>query len=206
MSRPIAIFTDLGGVLLTNGWDRHMRERAATHFGLDFAEVDERHNQAFDAYEEGKLDLDEYLDLVVFYEPRSFAMADYKAFMLEQSQPFPEMLDLLRRLKVMYKLKVVVISNEGRELTAHRIAAFGLRDFVDVFVVSAYVHFRKPDADIFRIALDVSQVPADQAIYLEDRPLFVEVARDLGIPSLRHRSYAETRAYLASIGLSLDEE
>jgi putative hydrolase of the HAD superfamily len=205
MSRPIAIFTDLGGVLLTNGWDRHMRERAATHFGLDFAEVDERHNQAFDAYEEGKLDLDEYLDLVVFHEPRSFAMADYKAFMLEQSQPFPEMLDLLRRLKVMYKLKVVVISNEGRELTAHRIAAFGLRDFVDVFVVSAYVHFRKPDADIFRIALDVSQVPADQAVYLEDRPLFVEVASDLGIPSLRHLSYAETRANLAAMGLPLEE-
>ena len=205
MARPSAIFTDLGGVLLTNGWDRHMRERAATHFGLDFAEVDERHGQAFDAYEEGKLDLDEYLKLVVFHEPRSFAMADYKAYMLEQSQPFPDMLDLLRRLKVQYKLKVVVISNEGRELTAHRIAAFGLRDFVDVFVVSAYVHFRKPDADIFRIALDVSQVPADQAIYLEDRPLFVAVARDLGIPSLRHRSYAETRAYLKSLGLSLQD-
>ena len=146
MSRPIAIFTDLGGVLLTNGWDRHMRERAATHFGLDIAELDERHNLAFDAYEEGKLALDDYLDLVVFHDPRSFTLADYKTFMLEQSQPFPDMLDLVRRLKARYGLKVVVISNEGRELTAHRIAAFGLRDFVDIFVVSGYVHFRKPDA------------------------------------------------------------
>jgi putative hydrolase of the HAD superfamily len=182
-----------------------MRERAATHFGLDLAELDERHNLAFDAYEEGKISLDEYLDRVVFHEKRSFTKDDYRTYMFEQSQPFPDMLDLLRRLKARYGLKVVVISNEGRELTAHRIAAFGLLDFVDIFVVSAYVHFRKPDADIFRIALDVSQVPAGQAIYLEDRPLFVEVARDLGIPSLRHLTYAETRASLSSIGLSLDE-
>ncbi|HLZ09671.1 MAG TPA: HAD family hydrolase [Chloroflexota bacterium] len=205
MSRPIAIFTDLGGVLLTNGWDRHMRERAANHFGLDIAELDERHNLAFDAYEEGKISLDEYLERVVFHENRSFTKDDYRTFMFDQSQPFPEMLDLIRRLKARHGLKIVVISNEGRELTAHRIAAFGLRDFVDIFVVSCYVHFRKPDADIFRIALDVSQMRAGQTIYLEDRPLFVEVARDLGIPSLRHVSYAETRASLSSIGLSLDD-
>lgn len=201
---PTAIFTDLGGVLLTNGWDRHARERAAARFGLDSAEVDERHGQAFDAYEEGKLSLDEYLHRVVFYENRSFTVDAYKAFMFEQSQPFPDMLDLIRRLKDRYHLKIVVISNEGRDLTAHRIAAFKLADFVDVFVVSCYVHFRKPDHDIFRLALDVSQVSADQAMYLEDRPLFVEVARSLGIPSIRHVSYDATRAALAGLGLSLD--
>jgi putative hydrolase of the HAD superfamily len=204
MARPIAIFTDLGGVVMTNGWDRHMRESAAIHFGLDFKEVDERHSLVFNAYEEGKLDLDQYLNLAVFNVKRSFSPAEYKAYMFEQTRPFPDMLDLLRRLKARYQLKIVVVTNEGRELTARRIVAGGLRDFVDVFVASAYVHFRKPDPDIFRIALDVSQIPADQAIYLEDRPLFVEVAQSVGIPSLRHVSYAETRAYLASIGLADD--
>jgi putative hydrolase of the HAD superfamily len=205
LSPPIAIFTDLGGVLLTNGWDRHMRERAAVRFGLDLAELDERHSLAFDAYEEGKLTLDEYLDLVVFYTKRSFTKDEYRAFMFEQSQPFPEMLALMRQLKARYGLKFVAISNEGRELTAHRIATFGLDDFIDIFIMSCYVHYRKPDPDIFRVALDVSNVPAERALYLEDRQLFVEVARSLGIPSIRHVSYAQTRADLETVGLSLQK-
>lgn len=202
MNPPIAaLFLDLGGVLLTNGWDRSSRQRASAQFHLDLAEVDERHHLTFDTYEEGKLTLDDYLDRVIFYEPRSFSRDEFRAFMFAQSQPFPEMLQLVRDLKDRYKLKIAVVSNEGRELTDHRIKSFRLAEFVDFFIVSCFVHFRKPDADIFRLALDIAQVAPEQVAYLEDRPMFVEVANSLGMHGIRHTDLASTRAALSGLGL-----
>jgi putative hydrolase of the HAD superfamily len=197
------LFLDVGGVLLTNGWDRHARERAAAKFRLDYSELDERHHLTFDTYEEGKLSLDQYLDRVIWYEPRQFSRAEFKAFMFAQSQPYPEMLQLVRRLRERHHLKVAVVSNEGRELTTHRIRTFGLAEFVDFFVVSSFVHFRKPDADIFRIALDIAQVPPEQVAYVEDRQMFVDVATGLGIRGVHHSDYESTSAALAELGLDL---
>jgi putative hydrolase of the HAD superfamily len=201
---PIAaLFLDVGGVLLTNGWDRHMRQRAAEAFSLDHAEMDERHHLTFDTYEEGKLTLDEYLTRVVFYEPRSFTRQQFKEFMFAQSQPYTDMIELVRGLRAKYNLRIAVISNEGRELTIYRVQKFGLQTFVDFFISSCFVHFRKPDADMFRIALDVAQIPAAQVVYVEDRLMFVEVAETLGIRGLRHVDFESTRAGLAELGLSL---
>ncbi len=188
-------------MLLTNGWDRAARRMAAQEFNLEYEEMNERHHLTFDTYEAGKLSLDEYLNRLVFYQPRSFSPEEFKAFMFAQSQPYPAMIDLARDLKARYGLKVAVVSNEGRELTLHRIQKFGLAGFVDFFIVSCFVHFRKPDADIFRLALDVSQAPPEQVVYLDDRAMFVEVARSLGIAGLHHTSYETTRAGLAKLGL-----
>jgi putative hydrolase of the HAD superfamily len=196
------IFTDVGGVLATNGWDRTMRERAARQFDLNYEELNERNHLTFDTYEEGKLSLDEYLSRVIFYEPRAFSRDDFIRFMYDQSQPFQPMLDLVRGLKQRYGLKVAVVSNEGRELTLHRIESFGLGDFVDFFIVSCFVHFRKPDADIFRMALDIAQVPPEHVVYLEDRPMFVDVARGLGLHGIHHTSLEATKAELAALGLA----
>ena len=197
------LFLDVGGVLGTNGWDRQGRERAAKHFDLDRAEVDERHHLTFDTFEEGKLSLDEYLARTIFYEPRAFTRDEFKAFMFAQSEPYPQVLALVRELKARHRLKVAVVSNEGRELMAHRIPKLGLVEFVDFFIVSSFVHFRKPDADIYRIALDIAQVPPAEVAYLEDRPMFVDVARGLGIHGIQHVDYASTCAALAAVGLSL---
>src|SRR5258706_16160149 len=124
-SSPITtLFLDIGGVLLTNGWDRGIRRLASEKFGLDYAEMDERHHLTFDTYEEGKLSLDEYLDRVVFYQDRSFSHDDFKAFMFAQSNPFPEMIELVRGLKHQYGLQVAAVSNEGRELTTYRVQQF----------------------------------------------------------------------------------
>jgi putative hydrolase of the HAD superfamily len=196
------IFTDVGGVLATNGWDRTMRERAARQFGLNYEELNERNHLTFDTYEEGKLSLDEYLSRVIFYEPRTFSRDDFVRFMFDQSQPFQPMLDLVRGLKQRHGLKVAVVSNEGRELTLNRIQKFGLSDFVDFFIVSCFVHFRKPDADIFRMALDIAQVPPEHVVYLEDRPMFVDVARGLGLHGIHHTSLESTKAELAALGLA----
>lgn len=199
------LFLDIGGVLLTNGWDHGARLRAADAFHLDYHEIDERHHLTFDTYEEGKLSLDEYLAQVIFYEPRSFSVDEFKAFMKQQSQPFPDMIGLIKDVKQRYQLKVGSVNNEGRELMTHRLETFDLGSIFDFFIASCYVHFRKPDADIFRIALDVSQTRPEQVLYIEDRPLFVQVAQKLGINAVVHESYAETRALLAQYGLAMSE-
>ncbi len=200
------LFLDIGGVLLTNGWDHHARERAATHFKLDWAEMEERHHLTFDTYEEGKLTLEEYLGRAVFYQQRPFTPAEFRRFMFAQSTPYPEMIELIAQLKVRYGLKIAVVSNEARELNAHRISKFKLAAFVDFFISSCFVHIRKPDADIFRLALDIAQVPAQQVVYIENTPMFVQIAEGLGIRSVLHTDYRSTCARLASFGLQSDED
>ncbi|MDD5712169.1 MAG: HAD family phosphatase [Smithellaceae bacterium] len=199
------LFLDIGGVILTNGWDKKMRRLAAELFGLDHEQMDERHHLTFDTFEEGKLTLDEYLDRLVFYEPRSFTCDDFKAFMFAQSQPYPEMISFIRRLRQRHGIKVATVSNEGRELTIFRIATFGLHEFVDFFISSCFVHYRKPDADIYRIAMDIAQVKPENVVYLEDRDMFVDVAQKLGIRGVIHRDYATTRAALSEFGLTLED-
>jgi putative hydrolase of the HAD superfamily len=195
------LFTDLGGVLLTNGWDRGLRQLVASHFEIDHAEMDERHHLTYDTYEAGKISLSVYLERVVFWEPRPFTEDQVVAFMLEQARCFPEMIDLYKQVKEKNGLKVVVVSNEGRELTADRIRRFNLKEFVDVFVVSSYVHFRKPDEDIFRIALDVAQAEPGEVAYVDDRQMFVEVACRLGMREIWHRDLERTRAAFEALGL-----
>jgi putative hydrolase of the HAD superfamily len=199
------MFLDIGGVLLTNGWDHRARKRAAASFKLKFAEMEDRHHLTFDTYEEGKLTLKEYLGRVVFYRKRPFTRAQFRRFMFAQSKPYPEMIELVRNLKVRYGLKIVVVSNEARELNSHRIRKFKLDRFVDAFISSCFVHIRKPDADIFRLALEIAQTPARQIIYIENTPMFVQIAEGLGIRSILHTDYKSTCAKLVSFGLPNDE-
>jgi FMN phosphatase YigB (HAD superfamily) len=175
------LFLDIGGVLLTDGWDHHARKRAAAAFKLDLSEMEDRHHLTFDTYEEGKLTLEDYLGRVVFYQRRPFTRAQFRRFMFAQSKPYPAMIELVSQLKVHHRLKIIAVSNEARELNSHRIQTFKLDRFVDCFVSSCFVHLRKPDADMFRLALDIAQVPARQVLYIENTPMFVQVAEGLGI-------------------------
>ena len=199
------LFVDIGGVLLTDGWDHDARKRAATNFKLDLADMEERHRLNFYTYEEGKLALEEYLDRVVFHRKRPFTRAQFQRFMFTQSKPYSEMIELITQLKARHGLKIVVVSNEGRELNAYRIRKFKLNGFVDAFISSCFVHVRKPDTDTFRLALDIAQAPVRQVVYIENTPMFVQVAEGLGIRSILHTDYASTRAKLASLGLGNDE-
>ncbi len=138
-----ALFLDIGGVLLTNGWDRNMRKKAAEVFKLDYDELDERHHMTFDTYEEGKLSMDEYLNLVVFYKERSFEFNDFKRFLFEQTKPLPDMINMFREISKNNPIKIGAISNEGRELTTYRVNYFGLTEFIQFFICSCFVHFPK---------------------------------------------------------------
>ena len=202
-SEITTLFLDIGGVLLTNGWDRHSRRAAVEKFNLDFDELDERHHLTFDTYEEGKLDLDTYLNRIVFYKERPFPKEDFKRFMFAQSKPLEEMLEFTRKLIEKHKLRAMAVSNEGRELTEYRIRKFGLVPMIDAFILSCFVHYRKPDIDMYKIALNISQARADEVVYIDDRPMFVEVASTLGIKGVSHVDFESTRKSLAEYGLTL---
>lgn len=200
--RPKALLTDIGGVLLTNGWDRHARARAYERFKLDPDETDERHHLVFEVFEHGEMSLDQYLERVVFYSDRPFTLTEFKEFMFDQSQAFPETIDLFKSVKAKHELPILVVSNEGRELQDHRIQRFALSEFVQTFVVSSYVGVRKPDPRIFQIALDLANLQPEDAAYLDDRHVFVEVARSLGIRSECHVSAETTRTVLETWGIA----
>ncbi len=198
------LFLDIGGVLLTNGWDHGSRVAAAEKFGLPVEEMDRRHAQTFGTYEEGKITLEEYLDRSVFFKERPFTHDDFKAFMFARSQPYPEMLELVRELKKRYRLRTVAVSNEGRELTVYRNEKFGLPGLIDFFVSSCFIRMRKPDADIYRLALDLAQVRTSEVVYVENTEMFVDVARGLGIPTIFHQGLEGTVEAFRGLGLSLD--
>jgi putative hydrolase of the HAD superfamily len=197
-----ALFLDIGGVLLTNGWDYNMRRKAAEQFNLEYDELDDRHHMTFDTYEEGKLSMDEYLNLVVFHKKRAFSFEDFKKFIFAQTKPLPDMINMFKSIAKSNSLKVGAISNEGRELTVYRVSHFGLKDLIQFFICSSFVHFRKPDKDIYRLALDVGQVVPEQSIYVDDRELHTEVARSLGMNAIYHTDIETTRHKLSEYGLT----
>ena len=197
------LFLDIGGVLLTDGWNSKSRKNAATTFKLDHEDMEERHHLTFDTYEVGKISLDEYLKRLVFFKKRPFTSNEFKEFMYAQSKPYHEMLKLISRLRKQHSLKVAVVSNEGRELTEYRIKKFKLHDCVDFFISSCFVHLRKPDIDIFQAALDIAQIPGKQVVYIEDRPMFIQVAEGLGINGIHHVDYKSTVEKLKGFGLGL---
>jgi putative hydrolase of the HAD superfamily len=202
-SKISVLFLDIGGVLLTNGWDRKMRQRAAAAFGIDFDEMNERHNMTFDTYERGLITLDEYLRRSVFHRRRDFTVQQFRDFILSQSHPLGENIQAFKRIADANGLRVGAINNEGRELNVYRIEKFGLANLIEFFVSSCFVRFRKPDRDIFQLALDIAQVEPEQAFYVDDRAMFVEIAGDVGLRGVFHESMEATRKALAEMGLKL---
>jgi putative hydrolase of the HAD superfamily len=203
-NEPIrTLFLDIGGVLLTNSWDQDIRRRAAEKYNLDYEEMNERHHLTFDTFEEGKLSLDEYLERVIFYRERQFSRKEFTDFIHSQSLPFTEMIELIRSLKSQHGLQVAAVSNEGREFNLYRAKKYKLGSVIDFFITSCYVHYRKPDRDIYQMALDIAQVQPEQVIYIDDRSMFIEVAAKMGIRGIVHSQYETTRAALEELGLSL---
>ena len=156
-----------------------------------------------ETFEIGKLTLKEYLDLVVFYQPREFSQTEFRKFIFNQSKPYPEMIELICKLKEKYALKIVAVNNEGRELNDFRIQKFKLYEFVDFFISSCFVKLRKPDTEIYKLALDTTNMQAQNVIYIENTPMFTQIAEGLKIRSILHTDYKTTCAKLASFGLEV---
>lgn len=200
------LFLDIGGVLLSNGWGHEFRHQAAEHFHLDVDEMESRHRPIFPIYEKGEISLDEYLDKLVFYTKRDFTPTEFKDYMYSLSTANEEMIAFIQKLKQRYGLKIIAVSNEGREINAYRISTFKLNEIFDFFVSSCYFHVRKPDAGIYRLALDGAQVPINEIVYIDDVQMFVDVAKGIGISSIHHTNYLSTSKALEDMGLKLNQD
>jgi len=197
------VFWDIGGVVLTNGWDHNSRMEAAKTFQLDLEEFRERHDLSFPAFDAGQITLDQYLDRTLFYRARAFTREEYTAFMFAQSKEYPETRQLLRDVSGIQKYFVASINNEPLELNNYRIEAFGLRKDFQVFFSSCYLHARKPEEEIFRIALEVSQRPAEECVFIDDRSLNLESPRRLGMHVIHHKNAAQTRSEMKAFGIEV---
>lgn len=201
MSAIRAIFWDVGGVLLTNAWDHTQRTAALEHFHLDEEEFHDRHELIVSSFERGKISLDEYLDRTVFYRHRDFSKNAFREFMVSLSQPYPEVLAFAQALTDSNLYFMGTINNESRELNQYRIEKFDMKKIFRVFVSSCYVGLRKPESGIYHLALDITQFPAEECCFIDDRPLNLEEAAKLGMRTIEMRSIEELRADLTKLGV-----
>lgn len=193
------LFFDIGGVLLTNGWGHESRQEAARLFGLDYKEMSELHTFIFNVYEAGSVDLDEYLDTVVFNRPRDFAREDFKRFMFDQSKELPHTLAWLKEWKKDCGFRIISINNEGKELNDYRIKKFKLHDVFDAFISSCEVGLRKPDPNIFKLAMGIAQALPQQCVYFDDRKMFALAAQKQGIKAFQHTGFESTKKILEDL-------
>lgn len=202
MSAIRVIFWDVGGVLLTNAWDRAQRMTALQHFHLDEEEFHDRHEMVVSSFERGKITLDEYLDRTVFYRPRPFTRDEFKELIFSLSQPVPKALNVARALADSGEYFMGTINNESRELNLYRIEKYGLREIFRLFVSSCFVGLRKPERDIYRLALEITQMPAQECCFIDDRSLNLEMAAKLGMKTIEMQTVDQLRSDLEKIGVS----
>lgn len=198
-SKIKVVFSDIGGVLLTNGWDHHSREKAAKVFNFDYDEMNILHNFIYNVFEIGNISLDEYLNTTVFHKERDFSKEDFKNFMFQQSAELPELLQWLKTWKQQTDLPVFALNNESRELNDFRIKTFNLHHVFDGFFSSCYVGVRKPDPLIFKRAIEIVQVLPEECIYFDDRPMLVNAAKKLGMNSILHQNLETTKEILENL-------
>ena len=204
MSEIKTILWDVGGVLLTNGWDHCERDELFLRFQLDRQAFEERHAEANDPWEKGLITAGEYLNQTVFYEPRSFTQQQFLDAMKGQSQVLPNSaLRILAQLAASHSVQMAALNNEARELNDYRIEHFRLRESIPCFLSSCYVGLRKPDAKIFRLALDVVQRQPDEVIFIDDRESNAAAASALGIHGIHYQGPEALATELTRLGVQL---
>ena len=197
------MFSDIGGVLGTNGWDSALRRRICEHFGIVHETIDVRHRLLFDTFERGFIKFEGYLQRVFFAEPRDFTIEQVRDFVYEASVPWTENILFMREVKERNRIKLALISNEGQGITEHRIERFGLRELADFMVISHFTGMRKPDPSIWHLALNLAGAKAEESIYIDDREVFAEIATGMGFVGIHHTSLESTREKLAGLGLQV---
>jgi putative hydrolase of the HAD superfamily len=198
-----AIFWDLGGVLLSNAWDRTQRERALDHFRLDREEFQDRHEMLVSSFERGKINLEQYLDRTVFYRSRPFSREEFRDYIFALSQPDTKVLALARGLAKSCKYLMATINNESQDLNQYRIQTFGLREIFTLFVSSCFVGLRKPEEGIYRLALELTQRVPEECCFVDDRPLNLEAASRLGMHVIRFQNVEQLKGEVEKLGVVL---
>lgn len=203
MSPISTLFWDVGGVLLTNAWDRKQREATLEHFSLDEEEFSDRHEMVVSSFERGKIGLEEYLDRTIFYRARRFSREEFKNYMLSLSQPLPGVLDFAKELTQSGRYLMGTINNESRDLNLYRIEKFGMRAIFSVFVSSCFVGLRKPEPDIYRVAIEITQKNPGECCFIDDRALNLEAAKRLGMHTIEMDEIDQLQRDLKALGVGV---
>jgi putative hydrolase of the HAD superfamily len=198
-----AIFWDVGGVLLSNAWDHDERRRTLEHFDLDADAFQARHEMVVSSFERGKISLEEYLRQTVFYKKRPFTPDEFRDYMFSLSEPKPEVLAFARALADSGEYRMATLNNESRELNLYRIEKFKLREIFRLFFSSCFVGLRKPESGIYRLAIDTTQMPAEDCCFIDDRALNLECAAALGMKTIQMKSLDQLRAELEKLGVKI---
>jgi putative hydrolase of the HAD superfamily len=196
-----AIFWDLGGVLLSNAWDHNERHEAFEHFPVDQEDFRKRHEAVVEAFERGQLTLDEYLDRTIFYRARPYTREALREYMFGLSKPNPDALNFARGLADSSKYFMGTINNESRELNNYRIEHFGLREIFRVFVSSCYVGLRKPGAEIYQLALELTQFPPQECCFIDDRAANLVAPAQLGMHTIEMKGVEPLKEQLWKLGV-----
>lgn len=201
MPKITAVFSDIGGVILTNGWDHTSRKEFVGQFKLDWEEYEGRHQLLTDPLDTGEITLDQYLDLTVFHRPRNFSKQQVKEYMLSHSQALPDSLAILTRLAKSGRYFLAALNNESRELNLYRIDRFGLRQYFAAFFSSCFIGVKKPEEGIYRQALEIIQCAPGECVFIDDRPINVECAEHLGMSTILFRNAPQLEQDLRKLGL-----
>jgi putative hydrolase of the HAD superfamily len=197
------ILFDVGGVMLTNGWDHNERAVVLKQFGLDRAEFESRHEKPYDAWERDTISVYDYLNEAIFYQPRSFTPDDFIAAMKEQSVPIPSnAMGVLKDVAASGKYLVGLLNNESRLLHEYRMEKYGLYPYLDVQFSSCYLGMRKPDAEIYRRALDILGIlgrPASRVLFIDDRKGNADAAGAQGMTAIQFIGEDSLRAKLKEL-------
>ncbi|HTB98112.1 MAG TPA: HAD-IA family hydrolase [Terracidiphilus sp.] len=194
-----AILFDVGGVLLTNGWDHRERAIVLDQFHLDRGDFEARHTTSNDAWERDAITAKEYLDATVFYQPRSFSPDEFLAAVCAQSKPLEDgALGILAELSASDNCMLGVLNNEARETNDYRFSTYGLRDHLRVAFSSCYLGLRKPEPAIYHRALDILGKPAARILFIDDRAENAEAAAAAGMKTIRFQGAAALRRELAN--------
>ena len=191
----------MGGVLGTNGWDHGERRAAAQEFGFDLVEFESRHEFLAAALDTAQLTLDEYLDRTLFYRERPFTREAFRQFIIAQSKPFADSLQVMQRVGATGKYLMATLNNESVELNTYRIEAFGLRNIFKLFLSSCYLGVRKPDAAIYQLALRLTQQQPARCVFIDDRALNLECAQREGMKTIQFRDAAQLEQSLRALAV-----
>jgi putative hydrolase of the HAD superfamily len=196
------VFFDIGGVLGTNGWDREQRKVAAERFGLDAHDFQSRHEETIGGLEEGRLSFEEYLDITIFYLPRSFTHEEFRRFVHEQSRPYPETIEIARDLAETGRYWMYTLNNESDALNRFRIEQFGLRGIFDAFLSSCWLGVTKPTRRFYERAVAISQCVPKDSVFVDDREQNLVPARALGMNTILYQSADQLGAELTELGVT----
>jgi putative hydrolase of the HAD superfamily len=195
------VFVDIGGVLGTNGWDSAQRQNALEKFKLDKKDFEFRHQEIVGAWEEGRISMEEYMDLAVFHCPRDFTREQFRNFVFSQSVPYPDSIGAVRELAARRTHVVMTLNNESAELNRYRIDHFGLAPIFEAFLSSCWLNARKPTQAFFSRAFGVANANPVDSILIDDREQNIVRAKELGMQTIHCTDPKQLRAQMVAASL-----